>query len=332
MVSIRDVVSSMKRLVMACAVAAWLAAVLVAQTPLTPIMNLGGRTDSNGALMLTAGVYSGTQGPLTPIGNLQGRADSNGYLLTTIAGGTATPDNVTVAAAGTIKWSTRTAMTSPADGILLLTNAAGTDFTRLDFGGTTTSFPALSRSGTRLSQVLGDGTSGGSLVASGALITQGSATGLTITNPGSIREQVYKVNVGPTAFVCAATTCDLTIGTLPNDNVQIVHVFAQLVTTFACTATCTSSTLSLLLGKGAGGAEYLASFDADAAAGIFGDADAEMGTLLTRAAAIQGGTFTGSTQAIVLRLTSGTGNIGNGSATNLSQGSIFIWVTTRVFS
>jgi hypothetical protein len=164
-----------------------------------------------------------------------------------------------------------------------------------------------------------------------AAITAGSATGLTVNSSGDVRDLDYKVTLATTAFVCNATTCDVTIGTLPADT-MLVNVYAKLTTTFACTATCTTSTLSMILGKGAGGAEYLASFDADAATGVFGDADAELGTLMTRAAAIQGGTYNTTSQAVVLRLTSGTGVIGNGSATNLSQGSVSITLTTRVKS
>lgn len=168
----------------------------------------------------------------------------------------------------------------------------------------------------------------GAVLPTLAQVTAGSATGLTVSNTGEVRTTVYKVVVDRTAFVAAATTADLTIGTLPA-NTWLVNVTASLTTTFACTATCTTATLSMVVGKGAGGAEYLASFDADAATAVFGDADAEMGTLMTRAAAIQGGTFTAGSQAVVVRLTSGTGNIGDGAATNLSQGSITIWVTTR---
>jgi hypothetical protein len=167
----------------------------------------------------------------------------------------------------------------------------------------------------------------GLIYPAGSAITAGSATGLTVVNAGSVQEVTYKVTVATTAFVCAALTCDLTVGTLPAAT-WTRNVTAQLTQTFACAATCTSTTLSMVLGQGAGGAQYLASFDADAAAAVFGDADAEMGTTLTRAAAIQGATFNAGSQAIVLRLTSGTGNIGNGSVTNLSQGALTLWLTT----
>lgn len=56
-----------------------------------------------------------------------------------------------------------------------------------------------------------------------------------------------------------------------------------------------------------------------------------LGTNMTRAAAVQGGLTPvfASGNNVVLRLTSGTGNIGNGSATNLSQGSITFYLVTE---
>jgi len=323
----------MRKLVLAALFAFLVAGALVAQGPLTPLFNLAGRTDSNGALMTSAGAYSGTQGPLTPMGQLRGRTDSSGQLLVTVGGGTLTPTSVSIAQGtrttdaqaltSTVTWNNGAVAFTHWKAVITDTASAATSMALQIFGGAagTTNLFSVSKAGLVTAPAV---------VSSAAQITAGSATGLTITSPGTIRTQVYKVNVGPTAFVCAAVTCDLTIGTLPAANVWTTNVTAQLVTTFACAATCTTSTLSFIVGKGAGGAEYLASFDADAAAGFFGDADAELGTLMTRAAAIQGGTFSSGTQALVLRLTSGTGNIGNGTVTNLSQGSIFIWVTTTV--
>jgi hypothetical protein len=175
----------------------------------------------------------------------------------------------------------------------------------------------------------------GSLYGAGAqltaaVITAGSGTGVTVNNAGSVQQHLYKVTIDRTAFVCAATTCDVTIATLPAKTF-VVHALADLTTTFACTATCTTGTLSFVLGKTAGGAEYLVSFDADAAAVVRGDAAAELGASLTEATiptAIGDLASWTATTAVVLRLTSGTGNIGNGAATNLSQGSVTLYLTT----
>ena len=48
-------------------------------------------------------------------------------------------------------------ISNPADGVLMLQNAALTSFTRLQFGGTTSSFPALGRSGATIQVLTADG-------------------------------------------------------------------------------------------------------------------------------------------------------------------------------
>jgi hypothetical protein len=225
---------------------------------------------------------------LGPIGTLQGRVDSNNALM------------VTAAASGTTG-----AATAP---IANLQGKVDSSNNLLVSVGAGTMTPAV-------------------VTVSGAAPTSGSGTGITVNTTGGVQTTTYSVTVDKSAFVCNATDCDLTIATLAADT-EMVWPYAKLTTTFACSATCTTATLSLLTGKGAGGAEYLASFDADAATGVFGDADAELGSLMTRAAAINGGTYNTASQAVVLRLHSGAGAIGNGTVTNLSQGSVTIYFTT----
>jgi hypothetical protein len=55
--------------------------------PLATLMNLQGRTDANGYLLVSGGAYSGSDGPLTVLSGLQGRTDANGYLRVSLAGG-----------------------------------------------------------------------------------------------------------------------------------------------------------------------------------------------------------------------------------------------------
>lgn len=201
------------------------------------------------------------------------------------------------------------------------------------FGGTTSSFPAWKRNSTALEARLADDSARAGVFADTAGLTQatitvGSGTGITVNVSGQVQRQVYKVTVDSTAFVAAATTADVTIATLPAKT-ALLGIYADLTQTFACAATCTTATLSMTVGSAAGGAQYLASFDADAAAAQFGDADAELGTAMVRAAAIQGGAISWAGNIVSLRLTSGTGNIGNGSATNLSQGSITFYLVTE---
>ena len=64
--------------------------------------------------------------------------------------------SLTIASAQALFWLSRSGMTSPSDGVLRLTNYAVTDFNRLQFGGTTSSFPALKRSSTTLQGRLAD--------------------------------------------------------------------------------------------------------------------------------------------------------------------------------
>lgn len=91
-----------------------------------------------------------------------------------------------------LRVSTRLNISASADGVALLQNAAVNDFTRLNLGGTTSSFPALGRSTTRLTVGLADGTAGGGInfstasvlsIASGTNQRAGNATlvGGTIT-------------------------------------------------------------------------------------------------------------------------------------------------------
>lgn len=162
-------------------------------------------------------------------------------------------------------------------------------------------------------------------------ITVASGTGITLVNPGEVREIVYKVTIDKSAFGCAAVTCDLTIATLPAKTF-VKHIIVDLNSLFSCTAVCTSSTLSVTLGKTTGGNEYLISFDADASLTQFGDSAGELGASLTEATVPTANgdlaSWTSAT-AVSLRLTSGTGNIGSGGVgTNLAAGSMTFYITT----
>jgi hypothetical protein len=353
----------MKRWLIAVMVAVWCGAVLIAWTdgPLTPLMNLAGRTDENGYLRISAGAAGATDGPLTPLANLRGRTDESGYLRVSMAGaqsitGPLLLGDGTSAAPVIARAATPTMGLYFPNAFAIAGVGGGVVSTQFSFGAaggvyqnsagifawmntsnavTGTVDTIFSRQAAGIVQVgTTSANTAGTLVAAkldavNAQLTAGAAAGVT-TVAGTLASATTKYTItGATAFVCNAVTCDITLGTLPV-NTRVERVDAAITTQFACTAVCTSSTLSLILGKGAGAAEYLASFDADAATGWFGDADAEMGTLMTRAAAIQGGTFSAGTQAIVLRLTSGTGNVGNGTVSNLSGGVLVVRITTTV--
>ena len=87
-----------------------------------------------------------------------------------------------------------------------------------------------------------------------------------------------------------------------------------------------------LVGSSAGGNQVLVSMDVDAATAVFGDADAELGASMNAAGKIQQAWLPSfsATQIVTARMTSGTGNLGNGSTTNLSQGSVTFYLITEV--
>lgn len=163
-------------------------------------------------------------------------------------------------------------------------------------------------------------------------ITAGSGTGITVNVTGAVRTLAYKVTVSYTAMTCNATTCDVTLATLPA-KAKVLGIVADLVTPFVCAQTCTTATLSITAGKTAGGAEYLASFDADAAAATFGDALAETGAALLVAAATQGGDLPSwsATTTLQIRMTSAVGNLATAGVTNLNAGSVTFYVATLVW-
>lgn len=104
-----------------------------------------------------------------------------------------------VGATSQMQWNGRSNMFSPADGVIVLQNNASTDFGRLQFGGTTSSFPALKRSTTTLAVRLADDSADADL----------SAARLISTN--IVRLKGYTVatlptgTIGDTAYVTDAT-------------------------------------------------------------------------------------------------------------------------------
>ncbi|MGN6416152.1 MAG: GDSL-type esterase/lipase family protein [Pseudobacter sp.] len=101
------------------------------------------------------------------------------------ATGGLTGSTITAGSTSNITWSTRSVMTSPADGNIRLTNAAATDFGLLQFGGTTSSFPAWQRSGTGLIARLADNSANTSITASGLTLSGLTGTGTRLSTTSS---------------------------------------------------------------------------------------------------------------------------------------------------
>lgn len=160
----------------------------------------------------------------------------------------------------------------------------------------------------------------------GSDVTPGTAAGLTIADTGSVRSLIYKVTVAKETWTAAALTQDVTIATLPA-KMRLSGILSDTTAAYAGLA----GTIQLQAGKSAGGTEYLVAHDVKTATVTKGLADGDLGTGINRANAVQGGdlpSWTGTTN-ISIRLTSGTGNLGNGTTTNLSAGSTTFYLMTE---
>lgn len=92
---------------------------------------------------------------------------------------------------------TKSKISSTTDGIVLLTNNAGTDFTRLQFGGTTSAFPALKRVSTEIQARRADDSGGGQIFA--------AAFGV---NTSAVSQQAGTIIFATTLFASLGTPAD----------------------------------------------------------------------------------------------------------------------------
>ena len=136
--------------------------------------------------------------------------------------------------------------------------------------------------------------------------TVGSGTGLTVNAAGYVRRVVYKATCSHLCFAAAALTADKTFYTLAAKQ-QLTRAYADVTVAFTGGGVTDAD---MTCGTTAGGNEILATFDVDSAAITRGLADADMGTAMTRAAAIQGGYLPSwtATTAVQCRLTTVTAN------------------------
>lgn len=120
------------------------------------------------------------------------------------AGALALSGSATLAAASAYIWSARAQVTSPADGIVLLRNNAGSDFTRLQLGGTTSSFPSLKRSATAVAFRLADDSADAPITASqgtfSALLSMGTVAIFTAASSTNSAPALAFSNTSNTGF------------------------------------------------------------------------------------------------------------------------------------
>lgn len=142
----------------------------------------------------------------------------------------------------------------------------------------------------------------------GALLTQFSSSGITFDE----QEGKLIVTIPYTAWSVAATTktlrlCDVQLGT---------HISKVVAITSPAMAG-TAGTISLEVGYEDDIDGFIVSHDVKTAAVVKGGADADLGVLLTRATAVQGGYLFAAQKQIQAKLTSGSGNL-----SGLNAGSI----------
>lgn len=153
-------------------------------------------------------------------------------------------------------------------------------------------------------------------------ITAGSGTGVTVNEIGTVMTLVHKVTVDYTALAAAAVTADKVIATIPAKT-KLVAIYADTTTKYIGGAVTAAT---IIVGKSTGGNQYIVSHDVFAAAITKGTADADLGTSINRASAIQGGDLPSWTAAtdVSVRLTTTTAN------TNvLTQGSTTYYLVTQ---
>lgn len=178
------------------------------------------------------------------------------------------------------------------------------------------------------------------VIGTGATSLTTTGTDVTTVSTGDFTRQRYQATITPasggatncgTAFLAAALTADCTVATLPA-GMKLTAVYADVTVGFTCSGTCTGTKV-VQCGTAVNGTQILAANLNVATTGQFGLSDADLGSGMTRAAAIQGGLIGSwsSTTPVSCRFTSGTGNWGSGAATFVNAGSIkFTLITEQV--
>lgn len=109
-------------------------------------------------------------------------------------------------------WQSRSVISSPADGTIRFTNAATTGFDRLQFGGTSASFPALKRSGTALQVKLADDSAFASIrLDSFQVVNSSNQVKMEASNPSTGYYNTSDISFNWSGSTTSNATPDLTI-------------------------------------------------------------------------------------------------------------------------
>lgn len=158
------------------------------------------------------------------------------------------------------------------------------------------------------------------------VITSGKDPFVVVVANGGLQRQVFKVRIPKEAWRGAAVSQEIRLGTT-DVRTRIVGCFCDTTVAFAGLA----GTIQLQIGSASGLSDLILLHDVKTAAVTKGLADADLGAMLARATAVQGGggSWTGGND-IYAKLFSGTGNVGTGAVTNLTAGTVYVYVVTEV--
>lgn len=112
---------------------------------------------------------------------------------------------------GDIRWFQKSVLSSATDGVLLVTNSGGTDFTRFQFGGSTASFPSLRRSGVEAHFETADGSANVPIKVSGVMSDVYKTNVSNFINSTGTAYTLDATNNGKTFISYSASAVTLTI-------------------------------------------------------------------------------------------------------------------------
>lgn len=141
---------------------------------------------------------------------------------------------------------------------------------------------------------------------------------------GEIGSGLFVVTIPHTAWTAAATS--QTFSWQWPTGALIRRVVVKTTQAYAGLA----GTIELRVGETTGSQDFILLHDVKTAAVTKGHADADLGTKLQRANAVQGGYSADAAGFVSIGLVSSVGNLGNGSVTNLTQGSTTLYVEVGV--
>lgn len=156
-----------------------------------------------------------------------------------------------LAAAYQMNWTGRGGLSAPGDGITTLLDNAGTSYGRLQFGGTTSAFPALKRSTTTLQSRLADDSGDANLQAGRIFVGRQQ---VTVADNGAGTAAAFTLT--PSAdfieLTCNdANGCDCTVsevGAVQGNTIKAVNITANVVN-FADTAGVTELAGAFAMGQ-----------------------------------------------------------------------------------